>query len=84
MIVQPTIPGAQPLTRAEQDDFNGALEQLGSQDVYSVEPEVGQSNWGTFPLVQVQNRATGRSHRYYRNPPGHPRYWVNQFSEAMR
>jgi hypothetical protein len=78
-----TNPSARPLTRVEQDDFNTTFGKRRALGEYKVAPDVGQTNWGSFPLVRIQNCATGRAFVYYRHPPGHPRYWVNQFFEAL-
>lgn len=78
-----TNPLARPLTKPEQNDLASALKVRGAHGDYSATPDVGKTNWGTFPLVRVRDRTTGKAFSYYRHPAGHPRYWVKEFSEAL-
>jgi len=78
-----TNPMARPITKAEQDDFDTVLKARGARGDYSVAPDLGKTNWASFPLVRILDRGTGRAFTYYRHPAGHRRYWVSQFSEAL-
>lgn len=75
-------PRAHLLSKGEQDDFD-AVVGGDARATYSIAPDLGRTNWATFPLVRFQNRETGRALTYYRHPSGRPRYWVSQFSKAM-